>query len=79
MPGAIDPARMEAETVVRFRVGRNMRGALVTVTASGKELLRRKRPVMAPGEMEQIVLKKEWFSGAETELTVEAQEEKEGV
>ncbi|MCI9258031.1 NAD(P)/FAD-dependent oxidoreductase [Acutalibacter sp.] len=79
VPGAIDPARMEAETVVRFRVGRNMRGALVTVTASGKELLRRKRPVMAPGEMEQIVLKKEWFSGAETELTVEAQEEKEGV
>ena len=43
---------MEAETVVRFRVGRNMRRAVVTVKADGKELLRRKRPVMAPGEMD---------------------------
>ena len=79
VPCTVDPARMEAETVVRFRVGRNMRRAVVTVKADGKELLRRKRPVMAPGEMEQIVLKKEWPSSAETDLTVEARDEKEGV
>ena len=44
--------------------GRNLRDALVRVTADGKELLlRRKRPVMAPGEMEQVKLKREWFTG----------------
>ena len=71
---------MDGEAVVRFRVGRNMRKAVVTVLAEepGQEprtLLRRKRPVMAPGEMEQIALKKEWLTGDETKITVEAREE----
>ena len=74
VPTTLSPERMENDTVVRFRVGRNMRNAVVTVSAGGKELLRKKRPVMAPGEMEQVVLKKEWFTGTETEITVNAQE-----
>ncbi len=80
VPAGVDPARMDGEAVVRFRVGRNMRKAVVTVLAEepGKEprtLLRRKRPVMAPGEMEQIALKKEWLTGDEMKITVEAREE----
>lgn len=75
VPCTVDPARMAPETVVRFRVGRNMRKAVVTVRAGERELLRRKRPVMAPGEMEQVLLKKEWFTGGETEVVVEASEE----
>lgn len=67
VPCSLDPQRMEDKTVVRFRVKENLRNALVTVTAGGRELLRRKRPVMAPGEMEQIVLKKEWLTGPEGE------------
>ncbi len=78
VPSSMDPRRMDDQTVVRFRVGRNMRKALVTVSAGGRELLRRKRPVMAPGEMEQVVIKKEWLNGTETEITVQALEEKEG-
>lgn len=74
VPCTVDPERMEAETVVRFRVGRNMRNAVVTLRAGDRELLRRKRPVMAPGEMEQLILKKEWLTGGETQLTVEAKE-----
>ena len=77
VPCTLSPQRMEAETVVRFRVGRNLRDALVRVTADGKELLRRKRPVMAPGEMEQVKLKREWFTGQEKEIVVEALEAKE--
>lgn len=78
VPCTVSPARMGAETVVRFRVGRNLRGALVTVSADGRELLRRKRPVMAPGEMEQLTLKREWLTGEEKELVIRAGEEKEG-
>ena len=77
VPCTLSPQRMEEETVVRFRVGRNLRDALVRVTADGKELLRRKRPVMAPGEMEQVKLKREWFTGQEKEIVVEAREAKE--
>lgn len=75
VPCTVDPARMEAETVVRFRVGRNMRKAVVTLKAGERELLRRKRPVMAPGEMEQITIKREWLTGGEEALTLEAREE----
>lgn len=77
VPCAVDPERMEEQAVVRFRVGRNIRNGVVLVKAGEKELLRRKRPVMAPGEMEQITLKKEWLTGLETEITVWAGEEKE--
>ncbi len=79
VPCTLCPERMEDGTVVRFRVGRNLRNAAVKVTVDGKEVLRRKRPVMAPGEMEQVILKKEWFTGGESEIVVWAGEEgKEG-
>ena len=32
---------------------------------------------MAPGEMEQVKLKREWFTGQEKEIVVEALEAKE--
>lgn len=77
VPSTLDPARMEGDVIIRFRVGRNLRKAAVTVSAGGRELLRRKRPVMAPGEMEQIALKKEWLTGGEAEITLDAREEGE--
>lgn len=77
VPVAINPERAEAQTVVRFRVGKNLRGALVTVKADGKELFRRKRAVMAPGEMEQVMIQREWLNGNEHEITIWAGEEKE--
>ncbi len=79
VPCTLDPARMEENTVVRFRVGRNIRRGLVRVLLGERELLRRKRQVMAPGEMEQVTLKKEWFAGVtDGEITVWAGEEEEG-
>lgn len=75
VPCTIDPARRDGDMVIRFRVGRNMRRALVTLKAGEKELIRKKRPVMAPGEMEQLTVKKEWLTGSEENLTLEAREE----
>lgn len=73
VPASISPQR-EKNTVVRFRVGKTMRNAVVTVTVDGREVLRRKRPVMAPGEMEQLVLKPSFFTGGEESVTIAAQE-----
>ena len=61
--------------MVRFRVGRNIRGGVVKVFAGDKLLYQRKRPVMAPGEMEQVVFQKAWFTGGEAEIRLVAEEE----
>lgn len=74
VPATLRPDLMEDTVTLRFRVGKNLRNAMVRVTADGRELLTRKRPVMAPGEMEQIVLKKEWFKGGEESIAVWAGE-----
>lgn len=75
VPVTFRPDRMGDTVTLRFRVGQNLRNATVKVTAGGRELISRKRPVMAPGEMEQIVLKKEWFTDAEESISVWAGEE----
>ncbi len=75
VPSKADPARMGETLTVRFRVGRNIRKGLVTVAVAGQEVLRKKRPVMAPGEMEQLVLKKDWLKGKAGPITIFAGEE----
>ena len=59
MPAFIDLDRMEEKQVVRFRVGNVYRDAALTVAFDGNVVSRRKKRVMAPGEMEQVVLKRE--------------------
>ena len=75
VPVSLCPQRMGEQLVVRFRVGRNIRGGVVKVFAGDKLLYQRKRPVMAPGEMEQVIFKREWLTGAEQEIRVVAEEE----
>lgn len=78
VPSFISPERMGDKAVVRFRVSRNIKGAAIKITADGKEVFTRKRPVMAPGEMEQVIIKKEWLNGTSGELCIWAGEETEG-
>ena len=59
VPARVHPQRMEAEQVVRFRVGAVYRSAYVSVYFDDERVSRRKRQIMAPGEMEQVVLKRE--------------------
>ena len=56
VPAAIDPARVTRPLTVRFRVGSVLKGYYINVYLDGQRVLHRKRPVMAPGEMEQVVL-----------------------
>lgn len=63
VPSLIHPSRMQEEQVVRFRVGKVYYNHYISVYLNGERLLHRKRPVMAPGEMEQIRLKESWFAG----------------
>lgn len=59
VPSFIRPEYMADQLTVRFRVGDVYRDCAIVTYLDDTEIARRKRPVMAPGEMEQIILKKE--------------------
>lgn len=59
VPKTMNPERMEEAHTVRFRVGDVYQNCYVSVYFDDERVLHRKRPVVAPGEMEQVVLKKE--------------------
>lgn len=65
VPASINIARMEDAQVVRFRVGSVYRDAAVEISFDGKVAGSRKKKVLAPGEMEQIILKKADLERAE--------------
>lgn len=58
VPARIRPACMDEKMPVRFRVGQVYKKASIVVRMNGKVLTRKKRPVMAPGEMETVYLDK---------------------
>ncbi|MCR4778895.1 MAG: NAD(P)/FAD-dependent oxidoreductase [Lachnospiraceae bacterium] len=59
VPSSIRPALMDEKLTVRFRVGDVYKGKALCLYYNDKLILKKKRPVMAPGEMEQLDLKKE--------------------
>ena len=59
VPSSVSVNRMEDRLTVRFRVGNVYRNAAVCVDYDGVCAVKRKRPVLAPGEMESITLKKQ--------------------
>ena len=58
VPCTIRPENLEEDCTVRFRVGDVYRNVRVTVKLDGEQISARRRPVVAPGEMEQVTLKK---------------------
>ena len=59
VPKTIDAARMADELTVRFRVGNVYKNCYVSVYFDDERVVHRKRPVVAPGEMEDVKFKKE--------------------
>ncbi len=59
VPARINVERMEDILTVRFRVGGVYKNCFISVYLDDKRILHRKRPVMAPGEMEEVKLRKE--------------------
>lgn len=75
VPAAIRPRHMEEEQILRFRVGDVYKNCYISMYLNGERLAHRKRPVMAPGEMEELKLKKEQLincpEGSELIVTIE--------
>ena len=71
VPSVVRPAFMSDTLTVRFRVGNEYRDKNLSVYLDGVQLMKLPKRVMAPGEMEQIILVKskvlEIISGKESE------------
>ena len=55
--------RMADEQIVRFRVGAVYKNCYISAYLNDERIIHRKRQIMAPGEMEEIKLKKEQLEG----------------
>lgn len=58
VPQRLDPDNMADSVTVRFRVADVYRDRFVCVYCNGERIRRIKKRVLAPGEMEQVILKK---------------------
>ncbi|MBO6215179.1 MAG: pyridine nucleotide-disulfide oxidoreductase, partial [Lachnospiraceae bacterium] len=61
---------------VRFRVGDVYKNKAITMYYGDTQVLKRKKQVMAPGEMEQVVIKKEELNNYPniTDITIRIEE-----
>lgn len=62
VPKYIRPTEMDDTLTVRFRVGAVYKNCSIATYFDDTLISRRKRPVMAPGEMEQVILDKKKLS-----------------
>lgn len=77
VPQSLDPDHMRDTVTVRFRVADIYRDRAIVVCYDGVEVMRRRKKIMAPGEMEQIRLKKSSFADfpALKEITIRTEVE----
>ena len=61
VPETVDPQAVSEDLTVRFRVGSVMQNRMVSVLFDGDRVLKKRRQILAPGEMEQVVLPREAF------------------
>ena len=59
VPQRLDLGALPQAVTFRFRVGAPVDAATVSVEAGGRTLLRRRRPIMVPGQMEQLTIGRE--------------------
>lgn len=59
VPRSLNPNRMEELLTVRFRVGAVFKESYISVYFNDERVQHRKKPVMAPGEMEEVILQKQ--------------------
>ena len=59
VPAKIRPAHAKEKLVIRFRVGDVYKNHYVSVYVGDKRVYHQKKQILEPGQMEQVILKKE--------------------
>ena len=70
VPQRIQPEKLEKTAEIFFRVNGIYENACIVVSASGQEMLRRRRDHLAPGEMERLAVPAALLKAAAGPLTV---------
>ena len=58
VPGKIRPAKVDWDTVIRFRVDKVRENMYISAYLGNKRVIHKRKPVVTPGEMESIVITK---------------------
>ena len=74
VPQLLRPSHMEDTLLVRFRVGRFYTDAVLSVYADDTCIFSQKKKKLAPGEMEQLLLKKSLIPAGTKTITIRADE-----
>ena len=61
VPQTLDINNMQEKVTVRFRVADVYKDRYISVYYDGVQISKKKKKVLAPGEMEQVILKKDSF------------------
>jgi len=66
VPQSFSPSQMEKFLTVRFRVNEVYRDYYLNVYVNNERVLHQKKRILAPGEMETVLLLKQWFVDKES-------------
>ena len=77
VPSFIDPGNVRGWLKIRFRVGDVMQNRMVVLYINGEPALKKKRRIMAPGEMEEIVLTEKLIRTYDAVETIEIRAEED--
>ena len=70
VPSTIRTQRLEDDLIIRFRSGNVYRDSYIDVLFDGERKLHRRKQIITPGEMEQVILKREDLAQDIKEITV---------
>ena len=74
VPSFVRVNELDEDLVIRFRSGNVYRDSYINVLFDGESKLHRRKPIITPGEMEQVILKKEDLASAPSEILIEITE-----
>ncbi|MDD6788598.1 MAG: FAD-dependent oxidoreductase [Lachnospira sp.] len=76
VPTTVDPKLCDEMVTVRFRVGKVFKNSFISVYLDDERIHHRKKQIMAPGEMEQVILPKKTLLARDglKEITVRIEE-----
>ncbi len=76
VPATINVERMDDLLTVRFRVGAVFQNAFVSVYFDDERIMHNKKKIMAPGEMEQVILQKKMLAEKQPDtITIKIEKE----
>ena len=74
VPSFIRLNELDDNVTIRFRSGNVYKDSYINVSFDGSQKIHRRKQIITPGEMEQVILKKEDLADCKTEILVEISE-----